>query len=556
MDEKKIKATKRFWMLLKPDQQEIRNVYIYAIFSGLIGLSLPVGIQSIINLIQGAQISTSWFVLIIFVILGIFINGILQIRQLTITENLQQKIFARAAFEFAYRTPRFKLNALISKTAPELMNRFFDVMSIQKGLSKVIIDFSTAGIQTIFGLVLLSIYHPFFIVFSLFLLLLVFLVFSLTGKTGFSTSVEESNHKYAIAHWLQEIGRSKVAFKMSGSNNLIMPELNAKVEKYTSARENHFLVLVRQFKFLIGFKIIVAAGLLFIGSWLVMDQQMNIGQFVAAEIIILLVISSVEKMILSLEVIYDILTSLEKVGYVSDFPMDEEVNDKFDFDSTGPVSIRFVNVSFHHLGQEKSVFSMLNTEIKSNEKIWVTGANCSGKKTLLLLLSGLYKVSSGTITLNEVPICNYNSEKLRESIGLLTAEDCIFKGSLFDNIQLGRTNISMDKVKWVIELVGLSKYIDELPKGFYQEISSGVGLSESVKTKLLLARTLVNRPSLILIQDRLSSLDETDRNRIMNYLFSKECKATVVFTSNNKEFTHLADASYEILNNQLITINS
>lgn len=555
MDANRINASKRFWMLLKPDQQEIRNVYIYAAFSGLIGLSLPVGIQSIINLIQGAQISTSWFVLIIFVILGILINGILQIRQLTITENLQQKIFARAAFEFAYRTPRFKLNALIQKTAPELMNRFFDVVSIQKGLSKVIIDFSTAGIQTIFGLVLLSIYHPFFIVFSLFLLLLVYLVFSLTGKKGLSTSLDESNYKYAIAHWLQEIGRSKIAFKMTGSDNLIMPELNSKVEKYTRARENHFMVLVRQFKFLIGFKIIVAAGLLFIGSWLVMDQQMNIGQFVAAEIIILLVISSVEKMILSLEVIYDILTALEKVGFVTDMPMDEEVSDKFDFDATHPTSIRFVNVSFNHLNSEYSIFFKLNAEIASNEKVIVYGSNGSGKKSLLLLLAGLNNATSGKITLNEVPIGNYNSQKLQANIGLLTVEDCIFKGTLLENIQLGRSHITMESIKWVVDLVGLSSYIDELPKGFYQEISSSCGLSESVKMKLLIARTLVNMPSLILIQDRFSALDEVDRKRIMEYLFSKECKATVVFTTNSKEFKHLAEHTFEISNNQLININ-
>ena len=166
MELSNISPIKRFWLLINPDKKEIRNIYIYAIFIGLVNLSLPIGIQAIINLIQGGQMSVSWMVLVAFVIIGIAISGILQINQFRITEYLQQKIFTRAAFEFTYRIPKIKLEALYKHYAPELMNRFFDVITIQKGLSKILIDFSTASIQTVFGLVLLSLYHPFFIVFS------------------------------------------------------------------------------------------------------------------------------------------------------------------------------------------------------------------------------------------------------------------------------------------------------------------------------------------------------------------------------------------------------
>ena len=125
MDTKTYSPVQRFWLLLKPDQKEIKNVYVYAFFYGLVNLSLPLGIQSIINIIQGGQISTSWIVLVAFVILGVAITGVLQVNQLKITENLQQKIFTRAAFEFAYRIPKVKMEALYRHYAPELMNRFF-----------------------------------------------------------------------------------------------------------------------------------------------------------------------------------------------------------------------------------------------------------------------------------------------------------------------------------------------------------------------------------------------------------------------------------------------
>ena len=159
-----ISPIQRFWRLLQPDKREISNVYVYAIFNGLVNLSLPLGIQAIINLIQGGQISTAWGVLVLFVIMGVAITGVLQILQLRITENLQQKIFTRAAFEFAYRLPRIRLEALYNHYAPELINRFFDTMSVQKGLSKILLDFSTASLQVIFGaafaLLLPSLLYP------------------------------------------------------------------------------------------------------------------------------------------------------------------------------------------------------------------------------------------------------------------------------------------------------------------------------------------------------------------------------------------------------------
>ena len=177
METQKLSPIRRFWLLLKPDRLEIRNLYIYAIIIGLLNLVLPIGIQSIINLIQGGTVSTSWVVLIILVAAAITISGVLQINQLRITENLQQKIFVRSSFEFGARLPKIKMNQLYNSYPPELANRFFDTITIQKGASKLLIDFSTALLQIVFGIILLSLYHPFFIFFGLILLFLLYIIF-------------------------------------------------------------------------------------------------------------------------------------------------------------------------------------------------------------------------------------------------------------------------------------------------------------------------------------------------------------------------------------------
>ena len=309
MDIKKIMSPwERLVGLLKLEQKAILQVIYYAVFSGFLALTLPLGIQAIINLIQGAQVSTSWIVLIILVTVGVAFVGILQLMQMRIIETIQQRIFTRASFEFTHRFPKIKMDELRNYYPPELANRFFDTLNIQKSLAKILVDIPAAILQIVFSLILLSLYHPFFIAFGFLLLVLIYIVFKFTANKGMETSILESKHKYKVAHWIQEVARTIVSFKLSGKTNLAVSKNDDLVNEYLIARENHFKVLIIQFIQMIGFKIVVTSGLLIIGGLLVLNQEMNIGQFVAAEIIILLIITSVEKLILGLEPFYDTLT--------------------------------------------------------------------------------------------------------------------------------------------------------------------------------------------------------------------------------------------------------
>ena len=293
---------KRFFNLLRLDKRDISQIIFYAIFAGIISLSLPLGIQAIINFIQSGRISASWIVLVILVVIGVTFVGILSLMQLRITENLQQKIFVRSSFEFAYRLPKIKFEEIYHTYPPELANRFFDTISIQKGTSKLLIDFSAALLQIVFGILLLSLYHPFFIVFGLFLILLLYIIFRYSYRSGLETSLKESKYKYKVASWLQEMARNNFSFRKPINFDYALQKNNNLASDYIRYREKHFSIIKRQFIQLIVFKIIITASLLLIGGFLVLNQQMNIGQFVASEIIILLVINAVEKIILGLEI--------------------------------------------------------------------------------------------------------------------------------------------------------------------------------------------------------------------------------------------------------------
>ncbi len=529
--------------MLKPDSKEIRNVYVYAIFNGLVALTLPLGIQAIVNLIQGGSVSTSWVVLVCIVVFGVAASGLLRIAQLRITENLQQKIFTRAAFEFAYRIPKIKLEELYHKYAPELMNRFFDVISIQKGLSKILIDFSAAGLQVIFGLILLSFYHPFFIIFSLILILLVFAIFRFTAKRGLLTSLRESRYKYEVVYWLEEIARTSNAFKLAGKTSLHLQRTDKNVENYLRERDAHFKVLVRQYYLLIIFNVVVAAGLLALGGILVMEQVMNIGQFIAAEIIILLVMNSVEKLILSLETIYDVLTSVEKIAQVTDLEIENEdgINLQEECEGCG-LDVKIENLTFHYPDQKIPALSHINLHVKAGEKIVIAGENGSGKSTLLQMLGSLYSPIDGTIFYNGLPQSSLDLCSVHTVIGDSISQEELFEGTIVENISMGRPEATMDNVKWAIEKLGLTDFVSHQPKGYDSILEpTGRKMPRSVIQKLLLARSIVIKPKLLLLEDAFEHFEIEERQRIVDFLTDSSNLWTMVAVSSDPYLSNKVD---------------
>ena len=533
--QKKITMTplKRFYNLLELDKKDVYQIFFYAIFAGLISLSLPLGIQAIINFIQSGRVSASWIVLIILVIFGVALVGILSLMQLRITENLQQKIFVRASFEFAARLPKIKMEQLYNSYPPELANRFFDTMTIQKGTSKLLIDFSAALLQIAFGVILLSLYHPYFIIFGVLLFFLLYFIFRFSFKSGLETSLKESKFKYKVAGWLQELARNNYSFKNDLHYNFGLQKNNNIVSEYLNYREKHFSVIKRQFTQLILFKILITGGLLSIGGFLVLSQQMNIGQFVAAEIIILLVITSVEKIIIGLETFYDVLTSIEKIGQVTDMELEEDT--AFSSDTCyANISLEIENLTFKFPDSNKEILSALSLKIEQGEKIAIEGPNSSGKTTLIRILSGLLQPTSGTFYINDDTYRKINLKQYRSQIGGIIHGETPFEGTLLENITFNDNSITTENLKWAIEGVQLSSFVKTLPKGLETHIfPEGKQLSSSDAEKVLLARSIIHKPKILFYEDPTDMMDIKVANEIIDFLTSEKNNWTIIVSSKN-----------------------
>lgn len=520
--------------LLSNEKKDIGYIYIYAIVVGLIGLTLPLGIQAIIGMISGGLLFSSVYVLVALVILGIIFSGILQIIQISLVEVLQRRVFAKAAFEFTYRIPRIRAESLLKYYPPELMNRFFDILTVQKALPKVLIDITAAIIQIIFGIILLSLYHPFFILFGLFTIMIVVIGIWVNAKKGLETSMMESKYKYKIAQWLEDMARTIQVFKMAGSANLPMQKTDYLLNNYLKYRKKHFDVLVKLFSNAIVFKALVTGGLLIMGTFLVIDRQISLGQFVASEIIIVLVVGSVEKLISSVDNIFDLLTAVEKMGHVTDLPLERNGGLMPQFEPNQGLHVQIQNLRYKYFDSDKFALKNMNLELKSGERVCLTGTNGSGKETFLKILSGIFTDYEGMITFNGMSIRDISLKALRDVVDKNISADDIFDGSLLENLTMGMSSVTPESLNWILTQVNLAHPIAKLPEGLQTQMTSGgKKFSRGFTVKMNIARCLLQEPKLLIIGDVLQYLDMTERQKVVDFLCDKSNPWTLIIVSSD-----------------------
>ncbi|MBE7653302.1 peptidase domain-containing ABC transporter [Tenacibaculum finnmarkense] len=526
---------KRFLGLLKLEKKDILQISYYAIFEGIVALSLPLGIQAIINLLQGAQISASWVVLVILVTGGVAFSGVLKLMQIRIIETIQQRIFTRASLELSYRFPKIKMSELRNYYPPELANRFFDTLTIQKGISKILIDVPSAFLQIIFALLLLSFYHTFFILFGLLLLLLIYIVFKYTAKIGLETSLKESKNKYKVAHWLQEIARTIISFKVAGKTTLSLDKSDDLVSDYLKSRDSHFKILIIQYIQMISFKVIVTAGLLLMGGFLVLNQQMNIGQFVAAEIIILLIISSVEKLILGLESFYDVLTSIEKLGQIIDKPIENQQGSTVS--DTKAFKIEIQNISYTIFKGERLILKDISFHIEPNDRILIQGESGAGKSSLIQLIAGITTPTAGNIFVNDLSIKSLQINNYRAYLGMSLSEENPFEGSIRENVTFGNTAISDDEIYTVFEIVGLTDFLKYQENGLETQLKpEGKHIGYTISKKIILARAIIKKPKLLILEDPLDQFEKKEAKKIIDFITSPSQKWSLIIVSSNDKW--------------------
>ena len=536
-------SLKKFYQILRLDKKDIAAIYAFAILAGIVQLSLPLGIQTIISFVMAGSISASIVILILLVVFGTFLNGLLQVRQLEIIEKLKQKIFLRYSLEFSDRLPKLNTEKLDNYYLPELVNRFFDTISLQKGLEKLLLDLPAAVIQILLGLLLLSFYHPIFIGFGALLLIIIIIILRYTSPQGLALAMESSDYKYQVAAWLQETARVVKSFKYAESN-LHIQKTDQLVSSHLDARTKYFKVLLVQFWSLISFKIIITAAMLMVGAILLVDQQINVGQFIAADIVIITIIGSVEKLIVSLDKVYDAMVSVEKLGKITEAEIEVGGNMQVQNLEKG-MAITFNNVNYAYNGSSQ-ILSNFNATIHAGQVVHIGGISGSGKSTLLRLLTGTYKNFEGIILIDGQPISSYNLQSLRSKTGILLSSHDIFQATLWENITMGNTDITLEKLTDYAEQLELTAFIQSHSTGLATMLDpSGKRLPKHIRQKILLLRALLADHRLLLLEEPFEHLDAEISNALMGIIKSLK-NTTIIIASIDNSISKYCDLEIQL----------
>lgn len=526
----------RTFALLAREKREILTVFFYATLAGGLSLILPLAVGGIVQLVQGRLFLQPVIVLISFVILGTIVAGVLQIGILRVVERIQQRIFARMALEFAFRVPRLKYASSLEQNLPEQMNRLFEAVAMQKGLQKLLIDVPTALLTVLFGLILLTVYSPWFSLFAVVVVFLLYQIIRWTGPEGLATSIVESKYKYKAVHWLEEIARAFHAFKYAGDSTLPVERMDDVITGYIKYRKKHFAVLVKQTIALIGFKTFITAAVLIIGATLVQTNRLLLGQFVAAEVVIVTVLVGVEKLITSLATVYDVLTSVDKAGHVADLPLETRGGLAPVFTPGTGMAIETRDLRYRYPGAPGATVSGVSLRINPGERVALMGIDGSGRSTLLKLLGGLVDDYDGTIRFDGVTLRDLDRPALRARIGQMLSWTDLFDGSVEENVSVGRAHITPRDVREALDDLQLTDEIQNLPQGIQTELTNGArNLPAHLFNKLLVAQGIVGRPRLVVLDDFFQNLEASSRSLIVRLLTDRERPWTVIAVSHDPQ---------------------
>ncbi len=530
----KLTPVKRLFRLLSGETKEIVLIYFYAVLITLISLVLPLGIQSVIELVSGGVVVNSIVLLIVFVIVSIIISGYLQIMQFSIVEVLQRRVFVKAAIEFSVKVPRFRTESILDIFPPEIINRFFDVLSVQKGLPKLLMDLTAAVFQIFFGVLLLSFYHPFFVFFGIFLITTLTTIIYLTSPPALKAALIESKYKYKAVHWLEEIARTVFTFKLAGHTNLPIQKMNTFINSYLYYRKKSFQILIAQYSSVVAFKTLVTGGLLIIGSYLVVERQITLGQFVATEIVIILIIGSVEKLMLTISTVYDVLTAVEKIAQATDIELEKQGGISIPSNQSQGMEIKATNLSYTYPGSSEPALKNINLTIAPKETVCITGYGGSGKKTFVKLLSGILVDYQGSLTLDNISLRDVNLTSLRDVVANNGEATDLFEGTILENITVGNQHVTYQDAIWALQSVGLYEMVNSLPDGLNTTlIAGGMDFSNSVATRLVLARSIAERPKLLIMNDIFHSLEKNLKLQLISFLLDRQHPWDFICVSND-----------------------
>lgn len=533
----------RLYLLLRPEFKDIAIVAIFAIVVATLGLATPVAVEALVNTVAFGRLLQPLIVLCVILFAFLGFAAVLKSLQAYIAEIMQRRLFVRVVADLANRLPRVQKSSLDQCHGPELMNRFFDVMTVQKSASLLVLDGITIVLTTVIGMILLGFYHPFLLGFDVLLLISMGAIVFWLGRGAVPTAIQESVAKYDVAAWLEQLAQYPITFKSGNGLRNAVEMADQLTSEYVKARRRHFRVLMRQILFSLGLQAVAGSLLLGLGGWLVINGKLTLGQLVASELVIAVIVGSFAKLGKHLESFYDLLAAVDKLGYLFDLPIERSGGNELP-DSHQGAAVKVCGASFQfsasHAGIPETTLS-----IEPGEMIALVGPPGTGKSTLLDLLFGLREPESGHILLDEADLRSLELGSMRQQVRLVRGLE-IISGTILQNLHFDGQRTPAD-VRSSLKALGLFEELMRLPDGLETILQpDGSPLTESQGRRLMLARAVLSRPRLLLIDQLLDGLADELLPKVMMAVEQLRPACTIVIVTGRREVAEPCDRVHTI----------
>jgi len=532
----------RFLGLLRAEMPDIRLIVVYSLVTGTLYLAAPLAVNALVsNLSFGGQgqLIQAVVALAIALLACLALAATARGMQYYLSDVIQRRLFVRLTADLSYRLPRVQLSCYDGIHAPELMNRFLDIVTVQKTTAFLLLEGINVVLGSVIGMVVLAFYHPFLLAFDACIIVIVMLIVFIFGRNAVRTSIVESRSKYAVVHWLEELARYPAVFKGPGGYALAEERADQLALDYLHARRSHFRILIRQIAGFLGLEVLASTALLVIGGWLVLNMELTLGQLVASELIVGTLVAAIAKLGKQFEAWYDAMAAMDKLGHLVDLGTERDDGESPPARDE-PASVAVEGVAYGYQ-EGHPVVEELGFRLDPGERVAITGPHGSGSSTVLALLIGLRVPDSGLIRIDGIDLRSWRLESLRSQVALVRNFE-ILEGTVVDNVRLGRAGIRLDEVREAMARAGLLEEIMALPDGLHTVlVTGGRPLSSRQCVRLMIARAIVTRPRLLLLDEVLDGLGEDDLRELAPQIFGPQHPWTVLVATREPAVMALCD---------------
>ncbi len=513
--------------ILYSDRNFLYSVIIYSVIISILGVAVPISVQLLINSVSFTAMIQPVIVLGMLLLFLLIFSGTLNALQIYTVEIFQRRIIASMSAKLCTRLLNADIKKMEEANMPELINRFFDVVTLQKTVPKFLVKTISFLFQAAIGLILVSLYHPFFLLFSAIFIFSLYLIYVKYFKKACITAFLESRRKYDIVASFEDLANNTPMFKSQNGQDYAKFKIDELTRRYITDRKSHFKNLFSQTILLLILYAISSTALLILGGYLVLKGELTIGQLVAAELILSAILYSTSHLSRDFENMYDLIAACEKLSVFFNIPIQKERLDK-------PIIKEFKNIHFDNISSKEDPDTVINLKILSGKNYLIHEKSQQTQKFLVNTMFDFERPAVGEVKIDNQDLYSYNMANFRNQVKIINNKP-LMEGTLLENLTFGRQDIQKGQINQILQDLGLDKKINQFPENLnLRIIPTGWPLNEEEVVLIKIAHALIFDAQIIIVNEILDIMNFDLRQKILEYI-TKNSSATVIYFSNHKD---------------------